>query len=186
MLELTEKCGLEIINKLESCEGLWIREEEGKKSVIDHVTVNKEDVDSVESFKIDEEKQYTPYRKTEERKIYTDHNAIIVKINWVVTSINEKQHIYQINEKNSKEICRKTTANSRFREITRGHTTRGGGGGVTRVSEWIRMPPPPGNGFTKSAKPRHWVGFSFKKKIAPALGHVLSSIHFLGRFLTKV
>ena len=58
-----------------------------------------------------------------------------------------------------------------------------------RVSEWIRMPPPPppGNGFTKSAKPRHWVGFSFKiKKIAPALGHVLSSIHFLGRFLTKV
>ena len=46
--------------------------------------------------------------------------------------------------------------------------------------------PPPGNGFTKSAKPRHWFGFSFKiKKIAPALGHVLSSIHFLGRFLTE-
>ena len=34
--------------------------------------------------------------------------------------------------------------------------------------------PPPGNGFTKSAKPRHWVGFSFKiKKIAPALGRVV-------------
>ena len=28
-------------------------------------------------------------------------------------------------------------------------------------------PPPPGNGFTKSVKPRHWVGFSFKIKKSP-------------------
>ena len=62
---------------------------------------------------------------------------------------------------------------------------RGGGvlmlvlGLVVLVSGSGPPPPPPGNGFTKSAKSRHWVGFSLKiKKIASALGHVLSSSYF--------
>ena len=46
-------------------------------------------------------------------------------------------------------------------------------------------PPPPGNGFTKSAMPQHWVGFSFKINKSPRCWDMLSSIYFLGRFLTE-
>ena len=81
----------------------------------------------------------------------------------------------------------------------------GGGGGMTTYIFLIRMypvktkgEPKAGAGFlTTNYQPKSGAnhicyknatqGFSFKiKKIAPALRHVLSSINFLGRFLTKV
>ena len=56
--------------------------------------------------------------------------------------------------------------------------SRGGGGG-TRVSEWIRMsPPPPVMGLQSLPSPGIGLGFHSKYKNRPG-------VHFLGRFLTE-
>ena len=73
LMQLVKRMQMEIVNKTDKCKGLWTREEGNTKSVIDYIIVNKEEIDSIVSMQIDEEKQSTPYRKEGKRKVYTDH-----------------------------------------------------------------------------------------------------------------
>ena len=69
------------INVMNVSEGKWTRVENGKKSVLDYMMVEKEEEDGVKKMIIDEDRKYTPYHTVVEgaeiRDIYTDHNAMI-------------------------------------------------------------------------------------------------------------
>ena len=65
---------------------MWSRIEGDKKSILDYVIVNKEDTKYLNEMSIDENKEFTPYHVTDKRTIYSDHCAIIIKMNWLVAS----------------------------------------------------------------------------------------------------
>ena len=79
--DLTEKTNMEILNCTELCTGTWTRQENGQKSVLDYVLVNKEEIKSIEQMHIDEEKEKAPYTQAEGRKVYSDHITIILEAN---------------------------------------------------------------------------------------------------------
>ena len=79
---LVEKNRLIVVNGTKECEGMWTRDEKGNKSVIDYILVGREDEKRISKMKIDEGKLMTPYRvDSEKKKVYTDHNAIMVTYN---------------------------------------------------------------------------------------------------------
>ena len=70
MKNLSEKTNMQIVNTMELCKGTWTRVENGKKSVLDYVLIDKEEIKCLERMDIDESKDITPYKQTEERKVY--------------------------------------------------------------------------------------------------------------------
>ena len=117
MLEdLTEKTNMEIINKTDLCTGIWTRVEGGKKSVIDYVLIEKEEMKCIEKMEIDERKEITPYTIEEGRKIYSDHNVITIQANWVITSLENKKISYCLTEKGKKKL-KQVTENSQLAKI---------------------------------------------------------------------
>ena len=64
-----DKLNLKIMNTSSTCKGLWTRVEGDHKSVLDYVIMNKEDEELVESIRIDEEHEITPYHTQEGRDI---------------------------------------------------------------------------------------------------------------------
>ena len=68
----------------EKCKGVWTRVQGDEKSIIDYVLTDASSANTVKEMKIDEEKQYglhKLYKNTvtnENRKIYSDHNSIIL------------------------------------------------------------------------------------------------------------
>ena len=63
MLKTIEKEELVMANALEICEGRWTREENGSKSVLDYVLVDKEMGEHIKKFKIYEgNKDISPFR----------------------------------------------------------------------------------------------------------------------------
>ena len=113
---LTEKTNMEIINTTELCKGTWTREEGGKKSVLDYVLINKEEIGSVEEMNIDEGKEITPYGMEQNRRVYTDHNTITLQINWVLTSLEHNKMSFCMTQK-GKEMLKEVTENSKLSEI---------------------------------------------------------------------
>ena len=70
------------------CEGLWTREQGEEKSVIDYVITTKKDLNTIKTMKIDEEKEFGIYKVEIQgtkqcRKIYSDHNAIMLNIDFI-------------------------------------------------------------------------------------------------------
>ena len=86
---LVEKQNLCIVNgESNKCEGLWTREQGEEKSIIDYVITTKRDLNTIKTMKIDEEKEFGIYKveiqgTTECRKIYSDHNAIMLNIDFI-------------------------------------------------------------------------------------------------------
>ena len=86
---LVEKQNLCIINgESNKCEGLWTREQGEEKSVIDYVITTKKDLNTIKTIKIDEEKEFGIYKVEIQgtkqcRKIYSDHNAIMLNIDFI-------------------------------------------------------------------------------------------------------
>ena len=85
LLSMVKKFKLKIVNADPCCEGRWTRIEGQCKSILDYVIVFEEDIGLLETMKIDEDKDITPYyiERTEgmEERKYTDHSMIKAKLN---------------------------------------------------------------------------------------------------------
>ena len=112
--EVAETNGMIFINEMKVTEGKWTRVENGKKSVLDYMMVEKEEEDSVKKMIIDEDRKYTPYRivadGAETRDIYTDHNAMICNMEWKIEAE------YSSESNNRKRIIT-TKGYQKFKEI---------------------------------------------------------------------
>ena len=70
------------------CEGLWTREQGEENSIKDYVITTKRDLNTIKTMKIDEEKEFGIYKVEIQgtkqcRKIYSDHNAIMLNIDFI-------------------------------------------------------------------------------------------------------
>ena len=109
LMKTIEKFDLQLMNATEICEGLWTREEKGKRSILDYVLVNQECVGAVEKMYIDEQKQITPYtRINKEEKTYTDHNTITVDVNWIVANKKQPTTTTTLTQKNKDRFKQET------------------------------------------------------------------------------
>ncbi len=62
MLKLTEDEDMEVLNGLKTCNGIWTRQENDKRSVLDYMIIQKNDIEKVSQVTIDENKWITPFR----------------------------------------------------------------------------------------------------------------------------
>ena len=87
-----------IINKeKEVCKGLWNRVQGQERLILDYVLRNSKLLSTVTEMIVDENKQYSAFKLEKSRKTYSDHNAILLKLN-AVTAI-EKQKTNRITTK---------------------------------------------------------------------------------------
>ena len=131
MQSFINRNGLHVINQCTQCIGKWTRQEGNSKSVIDFV-LSKNDA-LVSQMVIDEPKDFSVfYYKTTEgetRKIYSDHNAIKIELNWkyaldkrrasvkrkVITKKGLENYQYKINQqKVSKTINEEGELNQEY------------------------------------------------------------------------
>ena len=97
MLEFLEKKQLVLANSLDVCDGLWTREENNKKSVLDYVIVDKELSEHLKKVTIyDGSKELSPFHLKREsakniRTIYSDHNPIIIETDLVMKQIKTEE-----------------------------------------------------------------------------------------------
>ena len=78
---MMEKYNLAVLNALEICSGTftWVKNRTVvEKSLLDYVITSQNLVSSVNSLKIDEAKEFTPWRSLKRGNRYSDHNAIFV------------------------------------------------------------------------------------------------------------
>ena len=72
----------------EKCKGVWTRVQGEEKSIIDYVLTDASSTNTVKEMKIDEEKQYGLHKldkntaTNESRKIYSDHNSILINLDF--------------------------------------------------------------------------------------------------------
>ena len=108
LLKMVEKMELEIMNCNNVCEGKWTRVQGNGKSVLDYVIMDKDTAYITKKMKIDESQEITPYHDTCKGRIYTDHNAVTVEVNWVVTNQSKSNMKTVINERTIEKYRRKT------------------------------------------------------------------------------
>ena len=91
MKRLVEKGNLCIVNgESNKYQGLRTREQREEKSAIDYVITTKRDLNAIKTMKIDEEKEFGIYKVEIQgakqcRKVYLDHNAIMLNIDFIST-----------------------------------------------------------------------------------------------------
>ena len=108
---MIEKGNLFIVNgESNKYQGLRTREQREEKSAIDYVITTKRDLNTIKTMKIDEEKEFGIYKVerqgTEQcRKIYSDHNAIMLNIDLMSKmdatgnkKINTKKRLSEVQE----------------------------------------------------------------------------------------
>ena len=71
-----------------------------EKSVLDYVITSQDLVSSVNSLKIDEAKEFTPWRSLKHCKCYSDHNAILVhkSVNKHSKDIGKRKLVWNVND----------------------------------------------------------------------------------------
>ena len=80
----------------EKCKGVWTRVQEEEKSIIDYVLTDASSANTVKEMKIDEEKQYGLHKlhkntaTNENRKIYSDHNSILINLDFDTPNEEER------------------------------------------------------------------------------------------------
>jgi hypothetical protein len=116
LLKFVNKLGLKIMNSSKKCKGTWTRIEGCKKSVLDYIIINEEDEELVKYMNIDEHHEITPYHRQEDRKIYSDHNAMVMDVNWNMRYVSGCQTRTVMNETTKKEYKESTTT-SKLAEI---------------------------------------------------------------------
>ena len=95
--KMTDKYDMKLVNEeQEICKGLWTREQEKDKSVIDYVITDKKYFSTIKGMYIDQNKEYTTFkieRKESEdiKKIYSDNNVIILKVDFMTEMQKEKR-----------------------------------------------------------------------------------------------
>ena len=123
---------MKILNKNEKCKGKWTRIQGEQKSTLDYVMVDKKDEKHLKKMIIDEEKAITPYHNTKEGKVYTDHCAIVVVMDWY-TAYKEEEIEYVTNYKKALEKFGEVTNGDRLTRIASQDKDV-----VERYSEWQR------------------------------------------------
>ena len=78
-----------ISKEKEMCKGLWTRVQGQERSILDYVLTNSKLLSTVTEMIVDENKQYSVFKLEKSGKTYSDHNAILLKLN-LITAI-EKQ-----------------------------------------------------------------------------------------------
>ena len=96
IVKLVDKQDMVVLNEeSEICKGLWTREQGKEKSVIDYVITNKENLQKIRKMIIDENKEYATYRTERQqdqvRKTYSDHNVILLEIDYITKLESSKQ-----------------------------------------------------------------------------------------------
>ena len=80
-----------MVNANSNCQGIWTRVQNEEKSVIDYVITREAHKEVIKKMMIDESKESTPYRVIKEngetRKVYTDHNTILLEMNLVIDAV---------------------------------------------------------------------------------------------------
>ena len=104
MKKFVRKNNLEVINLGEKCKGKWTRTQGESRSVIDYVLAKDTD-DMIECMFIDEERMISVYHKDGSRTIYSDHNAIEVKVDWraTVRNVNKNRKVKIMTETGRKK-----------------------------------------------------------------------------------
>ena len=80
----------------EKCKGVWTRVQGEEKSIIDYVLTDASSANTVKEMKIDEEKQYGLHKldkntaTNENRKIYSDHNSILINLDFDTPTEEER------------------------------------------------------------------------------------------------
>ena len=100
LLKTATENDIMIINTHEKCQGLWTWIEGSKKSVIDYVLTSEENKEHINDMIIDDNKVMTPFHIEKKRTIYSDHCAIVIKMNWhMANKTNNKTYQTIINKK---------------------------------------------------------------------------------------
>ena len=95
-IKMIHKYDMELVNKeQEKCKGLWVREQGKEKSVIDYVITDKKYFTTIKGMYINQNKEYATFKveRKESRdikKIYSDHNVIILKVDFMAKMQKEK------------------------------------------------------------------------------------------------
>ena len=95
LLKLIEKNNLSILNASELCTGLWTRVEGDIKSVIDYIITDAESAEALQQMNIDEGRTYAPTGMVDGKEIYSDHNVMTAKFNWIITVTKQKKDPYK-------------------------------------------------------------------------------------------
>ena len=74
---------------MEVCKELWTRVQGQERSILDYVLTNSKLLSTVTEMIVDENKQYSVFKYKKSGKTYSDHIAILIKLN-LITAI-EKQ-----------------------------------------------------------------------------------------------
>ena len=77
------KYNFNVVNSMEICSGTFTRANNkivGEKSVLDYVIVPNELIGYIKNTQVDSVKQFTPQRTLKSGKRFSDHNAVILKV----------------------------------------------------------------------------------------------------------
>ena len=135
-LNLTKDNDLHIVNNDKKCIGTITRKQGKEESILDYILINANDRKGIESLKIDEERLWTPYyhkkKKDGIQTCYTDHNAMILKMNWVL--------LHQQIPENEKYIKWGKISAENFKRVTSGNmlteTFHKGGSVQDKYTRW--------------------------------------------------
>ena len=95
LLNLINNFELVTMNSHEVYQGIFTRVNNkncSERSVLDYLFVTTDLCSSISSMIIDEEKLYTPWRNLKKAKRYTDHNAIIFRLNIPTSHKKERKN----------------------------------------------------------------------------------------------
>ena len=115
--DIMEKYNLAVLNTLKVCSGtfIWVKNNISvEKSVLDHVITSQDLVSSVNSLKVDQSKEFTPWSKR--GKHYSDHNAILVHMSVTKHSKKDKgkrKLVWNFNDPLGWETFHKITSSDR-------------------------------------------------------------------------
>ena len=108
-MKMAKNYDLVIINKeKEVCKGLWTRVQGQERSILDYVLTNSKLLSTVTEMIVDENKQYSAFKLEKSRKTYSDHNAILLKLN-LVTAIEKQKKNRTITKCSYKKYRNKLT-----------------------------------------------------------------------------
>ncbi len=95
LIKLLQTEDMVLANGSDKCNGLWTRMEGKSKSVIDYIIMSREDSEFITEMIIDEGREHAPYHIKKEgkkaRKIFSDHNPMIVKTNMLMKEAIKKE-----------------------------------------------------------------------------------------------
>ena len=79
------KYNLNVVNFIEICSGTFTRANNkivGEKSALDYIIVSDELIRYIKNMQIDSAKQFTPWCTLKRGKRFSDHNAVILKVEY--------------------------------------------------------------------------------------------------------